>query len=501
MDSKTATQKDVFDAYLALVKARDGLVYAVDTSLLELAIELAQDLLDDENLNLTDESIAALTEAIEEAEALLQSGASQEEINACYESVMRTITEVSEREPVDKSVLEKLLKMAAEVTREKYTTSSLEALDDAVAAAQPVMEDDGATEEQVKASEKALTEALNSLKRKANFAILESAVATAQEIVDKAEDQTALTEVNALLDEAETLLQNDEATQEEIDELAAKLTRAAALVRLAEVVNAAEANLAALKAADYTAESWNALESAVAGLKALEETDELTVELVNAANDVVLAAFDGLDLAGEEKPVDPAPGKPSKGSVSKASDNDYWDSVTEKIGNASEGDTISVKLEDGQMMPATVLDQAKAKGVKLNVEIAGKEHLIVNIATDAAAVYYSGAELIAMAGNEEKAPAVNAPAANSNPETGGEVAATIPNAAPEATVPVEPAAPEAPAVIEPAAPAEAEAPAAQIAPEATESGVPAWAIAVMAIAAIAAVGTGALVIHRRHSGN
>ncbi|WP_343252989.1 beta-L-arabinofuranosidase domain-containing protein [Ligaoa zhengdingensis] len=501
VDSKTATQKDVFDAYLALVKARDGLVYAVDTSLLELAIELAQDLLDDENLNLTDESIAALTEAIEEAEALLQSGASQEEINACYESVMRTITEVSEREPVDKSVLEKLLKMAAEVTREKYTTSSLEALDDAVAAAQPVMEDDGATEEQVKASEKALTEALNSLKRKANFAILESAVATAQEIVDKAEDQTALTEVNALLDEAETLLQNDEATQEEIDELAAKLTRAAALVRLAEVVNAAEANLAALKAADYTAESWNALESAVAGLKALEETDELTVELVNAANDVVLAAFDGLDLAGEEKPVDPAPGKPSKGSVSKASDNDYWDSVTEKIGNASEGDTISVKLEDGQMMPATVLDQAKAKGVKLNVEIAGKEHLIVNIATDAAAVYYSGAELIAMAGNEEKAPAVNAPAANSNPETGGEVAATIPNAAPEATVPVEPAAPEAPAVIEPAAPAEAEAPAAQIAPEATESGVPAWAIAVMAIAAIAAVGTGALVIHRRHSGN
>ncbi|MBC8546418.1 hypothetical protein H8711_05655 [Clostridiaceae bacterium NSJ-31] len=97
---------------------------------------------------------------------------------------------------------------------------------------------------------------------------------------------------------------------------------------------------------------------------------------------------------------------------------------------------------------------------------------------------------------------VNAPAANSNPETGGEVPATVAPAAPEATVPVEPVVPEEPAVIEPVAPAEAEAPAAQAeAPvEAAEAGMPVWAIAAIVIAATAILGGTALAVALRKRG-
>ncbi len=137
--------------------------------------------------------------------------------------------------------------------------------------------------------------------------------------------------------------------------------------------------------------------------------------------------------------------------------------MIEKINATEKGGKVNAKLDEGANVPATVIDALKNKGVTGIFEIGG-----------------------------------NAPAANSNPEAGGEVATTMPNAASEATVSVEPVVPEVPAVIEPAAPAEAEAPAAQVAPEA-ESGVPVWAIVTMAIAAVAVVGGAACaVIRRKH---
>ncbi|MBC8547832.1 hypothetical protein H8711_13010, partial [Clostridiaceae bacterium NSJ-31] len=212
-------------------------------------------------------------------------------------------------------------------------------------------------------------------------------------------------------------------------------------------------------------------------------------------------AVDALKLVDDDKPVDPPkPSKPNKGSTSQVADSDYWAEVIEKINATEKGGKVNAKLDEGAMVPATVIDALKNKGVTVVFEIGGKDYAVNGAGElkgyNAAAVYYTSEEIKAIASGAPAAVAPTTPAANSNPETGGEVPAAVAPAAPEATVPVEPVVPEAPAVIEPVAPAEAEAPVAQVDPEA-ESILPAWAIVAIVIAA-AAVGGAIYCRYRKH---
>ncbi|MBC8546959.1 hypothetical protein H8711_08430, partial [Clostridiaceae bacterium NSJ-31] len=178
-------------------------------------------------------------------------------------------------------------------------------------------------------------------------------------------------------------------------------------------------------------------------------------------------AVDALKLVDDDKPVDPPkPSKPNKGSTSQVADSDYWAEVIEKINATEKGGKVNAKLDEGAMVPATVIDALKDRGVTGIFGIGGVDHAVNGAGElkgySAAAVYYTSDEIKAMAGTVPAASGtVNAPAANSNPETGGEVPAAVAPAAPEATIPVEPVVPEVPAVIEPVVPAAPEAPAAQ----------------------------------------
>ena len=151
-----------------------------------------------------------------------------------------------------------------------------------------------------------------------------------------------------------------------------------------------------------------------------------------------------------------------------------------------------------------MIDALKNKGVTVIFTMGDKDYAVNGAGElkgySAAAVYYTSEEVKAMAGTvPATSGTADAPAANSNPETGGEVPAAV---TPEAVVPAAPVAPEVPAVIEPVAPAEAEAPAAQAeAPvEAAEAGMPVWAIAAIVIAATAILGGTALAVILRKRG-
>ncbi len=158
------------------------------------------------------------------------------------------------------------------------------------------------------------------------------------------------------------------------------------------------------------------------------------------------------------------------------------------------------------MMPATVLDAAKAKGVNLNLTINDKDYPIsaANMKVNAAAVYYNADELIAMAGAEAApAPAPVAPAApaeeaaNVNPETGGEIAM-----APEAVVPATPVEPKAPVTVEPIVPIVPEESVQETAPVAeTVNDTSVWVILAVVVAMIAAAGVACVVVIRKKREN
>ena len=116
------------------------------------------------------------------------------------------------------------------------------------------------------------------------------------------------TAFQAALTEAKTVLDNETATQEEVDTAKSALEAAiAGLVFNAGEITDAEKSIlkdlldevSKLDESKYTEESWNVLTKAVEAAKALIENDEATVEQIKAAETELRAAIDGLT----EKPV------------------------------------------------------------------------------------------------------------------------------------------------------------------------------------------------------
>ena len=464
MADAAATQQQVFDAYLALVKARDGLTYAVDTSLLSLAIELAEEALKDESLSSL--SKTELQKVVDSAKAVLNNrDATQAEINAAYTAVMTRITELVK---ADKSLLRRLIATAEGLDKMNYRPSGWAKLETALTEAKAAETNVNATEAMIKAVCDKLVEAINGLVNALNYTGINSAIEFAEKILaDSKYDEATKAGLVELVEEAKELREKEDAAQAELDAMAAELTRAAAKVRLAQTV--ADAN--ARNAANYTAASWNAMLAVKAGAEAVLANPNASEPELTEAAAALTSAVKGL--------VRKSSG--SKGTASNVNSDDYWSGVIEKINSADKGDTIGVKIEEGAMMPATVIDAAAAKGVKLKIEIGGKEYLVSNYKIDAFAVYYSAAELIAMADGEAQAPVASG-TANSNPETGGSVELTAAPAVPAASIP---AAQEEAGVIEPAKEA------------ARKGGIPLWMIAAIAALAVASIGVGALIAERR----
>ncbi|WP_343256374.1 LamG-like jellyroll fold domain-containing protein [Ligaoa zhengdingensis] len=409
MENGDATQDAVNDARNALEAAYQGLKLNLETELLTMSIALSKRTI--EEYDLTQDSIEMLQAVIDEAEALLQdSTATQKQINDMYRKVMKTLALVVERE--DRTLLSAAIDSAQSLTEAQYTPTSWAALAEALSEALKVEADDYATQEAIDAAYQSLMKAMTALELRAQKAALESAVKLAQALVESGNySEESLRYVTELLDSAEALLTNGDAAQEAVDQMAEDLTCAIAKVRLMQAV--AEVN--ELNAARYTAASWNAVQAVKAEAKALLANENATAEELNGAATKLANAVKGLKTKGG-----------SSGSVSKVSDSDYWNGIIEKINSTAKSGTVNATLESGAMTPATVIDAAAAKGVALNIEIGGKAYLLSNYAIDASAVYYSAAELIAMADGET---AAQSGAISLNPETGGEVAATVPNAA------------------------------------------------------------------------
>ncbi|WP_343253364.1 glycoside hydrolase family 2 TIM barrel-domain containing protein [Ligaoa zhengdingensis] len=462
-----ATESQVFDAYLALVAARDGLSYAPDKSLLTLAVEIAEDLLKDESL--TAATKEALQAAVNSAKAVLDNAdATQAEINAEYAALMTRITELVK---ADKTLLRQLIAAADALEEGNYRPSSWANLQAVLTEAKAVEANGNATEAMIAEACSKLTAAINALQSEFNYAAINAAIKLAKEILaDSKYDEASKAGLAELVAEAEALCESDEATQKGLDDMAAELTRAIAKVRLMQAV--AEVN--GLNAARYTAASWNAVQAAQAEAKALLANENATEEELTGAATKLANAVKGLKTKSG-----------SSGSVSKVNDNDYWNGIIEKINGTEKGGIVNATLESGAMTLAAVIDAAAAKGVKLNIEIGGKAYLLSNYAIDASAVYYSAAELIAMADGKAPAAGDAAGSGNANPETGGEAGTTVAPTIGSAAVP----APEAPAVIAPEAPAEAA--------ETEMNSVSLWVIVAVAIAAVAAIGGAIYCSHRK----
>ena len=211
-----------------------------------------------------------------------------------------------------------MIAQAESLTEDQYTPDSWAALQDALANGIAVRDDFDATPEEIKAACDALFGALDGLMLNTNKAALKAAIDFAEEVI-AADQYENLEQLEEQLAAAKAVYGDANATQKQVDDAAAALTRAAAAVRL----RAIEAKTEKLNASDYTSASWKALANQLAAAKnylADEKTE----------NDVLIAAVKAADKAFDGLVKRSSTSHSSKGSASPVSRNDYW-----KIGRAS----------------------------------------------------------------------------------------------------------------------------------------------------------------------
>lgn len=197
----------------AMTVAKENLLAAINTANEKLAQTDAY----------TPASLEALQNAVDEAQTVYnKADATQTEVDNAKANVEAKIAALKEK--ADKSALRLAVKAAegeAALT-DKYTEESIAALQTAINAANAVLADDNATQADVDAQVEAVNAAKAALvEKKAPVVIeeLEKVVADATEVVGATDKYTAasLAALQSAIDAANAVLQNPDATQDEID--------------------------------------------------------------------------------------------------------------------------------------------------------------------------------------------------------------------------------------------------------------------------------------------
>ena len=192
----------------AMTVAKENLLAAINTANEKLAQTDAY----------TPASLEALQNAVDEAQTVYnKADATQTEVDNAKANVEAKIA-------ADKSALRLAVKAAegeAALT-DKYTEESIAALQTAIDAANRVLADDNATQAEVDAQVEAVNAAKAALEEKKAPVVkeeLEKAVADATEVVGATDKYTeaSLAALQSAIDAANAVLQNPDATQDEID--------------------------------------------------------------------------------------------------------------------------------------------------------------------------------------------------------------------------------------------------------------------------------------------
>lgn len=305
-----------FNLKSASLNLVDSSVVEVDKTELEEAVKAAKERVE---ADYTPESWSVFADALAEAEEVLANdSATQEDVQEALQILRLAevdLEEVEEPAEIDKTELAEAIESAKERVEADYTPESWSIFTDALAAAEEVLADDSATQEDVREALKVLRLAEIDLEKvedseEVDKSELERAVKSAKERV--AEDYTAesWSEFADALAVAEEVLADDSAIQEEVQAALKNLVIAEIdleKIEEPEEINKAELAKAVKSAkqrdeADYTPESWSKFAKALATAEEVLTDDSATQEEVQAALKDLIIAETSLEKISEEEP-------------------------------------------------------------------------------------------------------------------------------------------------------------------------------------------------------
>lgn len=290
----------------------------INKEILETLLNKADEVSDEQLEKLVPSVRKRFITARENARSVFEnSAATQDEVNKAWKELLNMMHYLSFEEGT-KDKLEYWLDYASMLDLEAFTPVSQEGYAEALAYAKEIFYDEGETlKAEVEKAVKNLYDAIMRLEHRANTETLAFFVKEAQEIdLDKYMDGPEKNRFNELLPQAEELLADGNATQEQVSEMAELLREAIENLRLTPSREALKDLLdesEALDPDDYTQESYAVLRNSLDDAWGTYHNEDATPEEIAAAVANVWRARSSLIPA--EKPEEPTkPGKPASGS-------------------------------------------------------------------------------------------------------------------------------------------------------------------------------------------
>lgn len=224
------TPTSIDDLIVNVIVNKNGGETPVDKSSLEAKIAEAKEKNPEDY---TEETFANLTEALKAAEEVLGSDSvTQVEVDAQIEALDAAIAQLEEKTemPVDKTPLEKKIPEAKKIEKDGFTASSYEALQEAIKTAEGVLNDSKVTQDAVYKAVLDLQKAIDNLKEIAagtvDKELLKTRLEEAKAIKADAWTAESYATLQGVIEVAEALIKNDQATQVDVDRMVAQLSKA-----------------------------------------------------------------------------------------------------------------------------------------------------------------------------------------------------------------------------------------------------------------------------------
>ncbi len=219
----------------AIANLKEKTETQVDKDALQTAVSNAKTI---DKSQYTAESYAEVEKALSDAEEVLaDTNTTQEVVDAAVEALNDAIADLEEIVTVDKAVLEGAISSAKAIDGSKYTAESYAEVQKALSEAESIWADANATQEAIDAAVRALNNAVDALKAKAvaDKTALKAVINSAKALDSSKYTAESYAEVKKALSAAESVLMDDEVSQEAVNNAVQALNNAMVALKEKEV--------------------------------------------------------------------------------------------------------------------------------------------------------------------------------------------------------------------------------------------------------------------------
>ena len=219
-ENAEASQEEVDNIVEVLQKAIDGLELAkeISTAVLEYALALAETadtegVLDSvaEIFNNAKASAQNILERVQAGDASV----TQDMVDESWQNLIKAMQYLSFKQG-DKTDLQKVIDLANSLDLSQYLDEGQQAFNDALTAAEAVLADGNAMQDEVDQAWKALLKAMSELRLKPSKDALEDLIASAESLSTEGADEETVSVFRSALARAMSVLEDDQATEAEV---------------------------------------------------------------------------------------------------------------------------------------------------------------------------------------------------------------------------------------------------------------------------------------------